>query len=211
MSPSTFATSSSVKNGTNLDRHWVYVCYESKSIGRCDICTHQSYVQGFCTRFFVTFQHVRPSPKRSNSHKCLMCQGTRYTIAKSSKPIDPKPSSINYSLRTPRTTSPLYTVTSNVRPPWQLGHHKFPRQQIEHAPEDQRDERTAHDDHVIRHAEIRCGKVNEHRGGLHPSRAVPASACSIEHEGRVGVGERDEDGGWEIPSALGIWRVLGVA
>lgn len=38
---------------------------------------------------------------------------------------------------------------------------KLPRQEVEDTPEDERDERTAHDDHVIRHAEIWGREVHE--------------------------------------------------
>ena len=45
---------------------------------------------------------------------------------------------------------------------------KLARKQIKDAPEYERDERAAHDDDIVRHAEVWSGQIDEHNGRVYP-------------------------------------------
>ena len=75
-------------------------------------------------------------------------------------------------------------------------HHESAYQHVKKTSKDKRNERASHNYYVVGHAEIRRCKVHEQRGGINTTMR------------RI---DRDEHGWGQIPSALGVWRMLFVA
>lgn len=76
-------------------------------------------------------------------------------------------------------------------------------QQIEHAPKDQRHQRAAQDDDIVRHRKIRRRKIDEERGGVHPTR----NALSVTHRT---VRDGKDDRGWKIPASHRVRGMFGI-
>lgn len=92
------------------------------------------------------------------------------------------------------------------------------REEVEDAPEDERDERAAHDDHVVRHAEVRRGQIDEQHGRVHPSwpQHKTALLCAARRAVSVVLAVRrrrewNENGRGQVPAALRVGLVLRVA
>ena len=91
---------------------------------------------------------------------------------------------------------------------------EFSCQEIKHAAEDERDERTAHDDHVVGHAEVWGGEVHEKGRRVDPAKPV---FCGVGGAIEAGVRrvmttgtERNQDSRRQVPASLCIRRVLRV-
>ena len=104
------------------------------------------------------------------------------------------------------------------------------REQVEHTAENERDECTAHDDDVVRHAEIRGREVHEENRRVNSARSTlqlrllrvrfELSTTSTSTSGVPGHGlsrktaagtEWYEYGRWEVPASLRVRGVFRVA